>query len=82
MQNAIVRRTHVVHGLAVLYQWRAEHEGRYPVREGEEQAQCVAIKNALLRKYNLRDNFLTDEFMLYVVLVCFVARYSPLHAIH
>jgi ubiquitin-like 1-activating enzyme E1 A len=51
--------------LLLLYQWKGEHGGRSPsTLSSDEQTELVAMKNATLKKFKLRDNFLTDDFLL------------------
>jgi hypothetical protein len=51
----------------VLYMWSGEHGRRPYGLTSDEQARLVELKNAFLKKHNLRDNFLTDDFLLCVL---------------
>jgi ubiquitin-like 1-activating enzyme E1 A len=48
----------------LLYMWSGEHGRRPYGLTSDEQARLVELKNAFLKKHNLRDNFLTDDFLL------------------
>jgi hypothetical protein len=56
--------------------WSGEHGRRPYGLTSDEQARLVEQKNAFLKKHNLRDNFLTDDFLLCVLRarVCPCAR--------
>jgi hypothetical protein len=47
--------------------WSGEHGRRPYGLNSDEQARLVEQKNAFLKKHNLRDNFLTDDFLLCVL---------------
>ncbi len=51
----------------VLYMWSGEHGRRPYGLNSDEQARLVELKNAFLKKHSLRDNFLTDDFLLCVL---------------